>query len=202
MKKEVNEYIKKHNKWQNQLSQLRKILLSTDLVECIKWGIPTYTIKNKNIVSFSGYKNHCGLWFFNGNLLQDKHGILSNAQEGKTKSMRHYKLYEGDVISAKIIKSYIEEAIKNQKEGKVVKQTIKKRSTPIKGHQVDSYLKDRLDKNASLKKKFLKLTHVQQRDYSNYISDAKREATKVSRIEKIIPLIAEGNSLNCLWAKK
>ena len=46
------------------------------------------------------------------------------------------------------------------------------------------------------------LTKIQQRDYSNYITDAKREATKLSRIEKIIPLIAEGNSLNYLWTKK
>jgi len=41
-----------------------------------------------------------------------------------------------------------------------------------------------------------------QRDYHNYINEAKRESTKEIRLKKIIPLIAEGNNLNYLWSKK
>lgn len=200
MKKEVSEYIKSQKKWQKQLAQLRKILQSTDLVETIKWRIPTYTIDNKNVVSFCGFKNHCGLWFFNGSLLQDKYGILTNAQEGKTKSMRHYKIFDGHVIDDKIIKSYIEEAIQNQKEGKVVEKA--KKAKLSVDYNLDALLKNQLENDSKLKKKFLSLTLIQQRDYANYINEAKRSSTKMSRLEKIIPLIKEGNALNSLWSKK
>lgn len=201
MIKEVTDYINKNKKWHVQLTTLRQLLLSTELEECIKWGMPTYAIKGKNVVSFSGYKKHCGLWFFQGSLIEDKYNILLNAQEGKTKAMRQYKLNEGDKVDIKKIKSYIKEAIKNQKEGRITIQKAPKKSSPVKAYELDEYLKSRLDNNGALKKKFLMLTKSQQRDYSNYISEAKREATKLNRIGKIIPLIAEGNSLNYLWTK-
>lgn len=199
---EVTEYIKKKDKWHNQLTQLRQILLSTELQECIKWGMPTYTMDGKNVISFSGYKNHCGLWFFQGSLLLDKYNILSNAQEGKTKTMRHYKLYEGDKIDIKKVTSYIREAIKNQKDGKGTATPVQNKLKSEVTYTLDDYLKKRLDKNQLIKKKFLNLTKIQQRDYSNYITEAKRESTKLSRIEKIIPLISEGNSLSSLWGNK
>ncbi len=199
---EVTEYIKKKDKWHNQLTQLRQILLSTELQECIKWGMPTYTMDGKNVISFSGYKNHCGLWFFQGSLLLDKYNMLSNAQEGKTKTRRHYKLYEGDKIDIKKVTSYIREAIKNQKDGRVTGTSVQNKLKSEVTYTLDDYLKKRLDKNQLIKKKFLNLTKIQQRDYSNYITEAKRESTKLSRIEKIISLISEGNSLSSLWGNK
>jgi len=45
---EVTDYIQKHGKWRIQLYILRELLLTTGLQEYIKWGIPTYTIYNKN----------------------------------------------------------------------------------------------------------------------------------------------------------
>ena len=202
MKKEVSEYIESHTKWKQQLSEIRRILLSTDLVECIKWGMPTYTINGKNVVGFSGFKNHCGLWFHNGNLLIDDKGILTNAQEGKTQSMRHYKIYEGDIINHKVIKSYIEEAIKVQKEGRVVAKSSSSKKIKSVEYEIDAVFKNELDNDVTLKNKFSGLTHAQQRDYANYINEAKRSATKMSRLEKIIPLIMEGKTLSSLWSKK
>ena len=35
-----------------------------------------------------------------------------------------------------------------------------------------------------------------QREYADYIESAKREATKITRLEKIIPLIEKGIGLN------
>jgi len=199
---EVTHYIQKHSKWHVQLSILRELLLTTDLKECIKWGMPTYTIDGKNVVSISAFKNHCGLWFFNGSLIEDKYGLLSNAQEAKTKAMRHYKIHDGDKPKLKKIKAYISEAIQNQKEGRVVKHDKVKKSNLHVEFELDQILKDRLGKSSALKKQFLKLTKIQQKNYSDYIKEAKRESTKLSRIEKIIPLIAEGNNLSYLWRKK
>ncbi|MFZ0490545.1 MAG: DUF1801 domain-containing protein, partial [Salegentibacter sp.] len=66
--KNAEEYIAKHQKWDEELNILREMLLSTELGESIKWGAPVYTLNNKNVVGLGAFKNHCGLWFFNGAL--------------------------------------------------------------------------------------------------------------------------------------
>ncbi len=48
----------------------------------------------------------------------------------------------------------------------------------------------------SLKSAFEKLTPGKQKEYNLYIDEAKQEKTKISRIEKIKPLILEGKGLH------
>lgn len=43
---------------------------------------------------------------------------------------------------------------------------------------------------------FRSLTPGRQREYSEYVASAKRDATKQSRIEKILPMITAGIGLN------
>lgn len=50
--------------------------------------------------------------------------------------------------------------------------------------------------NTSLKNSFNKLTNSCQREYTNYIIEAKRAQTKLSRIQKIIPMILENKGLH------
>jgi uncharacterized protein YdeI (YjbR/CyaY-like superfamily) len=59
-----------------------------------------------------------------------------------------------------------------------------------------SELKEELEKNEELKKSFQQLTKGKQREYANYITEAKREATKHSRLEKIKPMIKNAMGLN------
>src|SRR5690606_41090321 len=46
------------------------------LKEEVKWGIPVYTHKGKNILSVSALKNHALMGFFKGVLLTDSEKIL------------------------------------------------------------------------------------------------------------------------------
>ena len=47
-----------------------------------------------------------------------------------------------------------------------------------------------------LTKPFNALTLTKKREFSDYISDAKRDETKVKRIEKIIPIILNSRGLH------
>lgn len=53
-----------------------------------------------------------------------------------------------------------------------------------------------LQKDKSTEKIFNSLTPGRQREYAEYISEAKREEIKQSRIAKILPLIKAGIGLN------
>ena len=186
----VEEYLERHPRWEAQLTELRAMLLSTGLEETIKWGSPTYTINGKNVVGLSGFKNHYGLWFFQGALLKDNTALLANAQEEKTKAMRQMRFEEGDELNTELIRKYVLEAIQNQREGKEIKADRAEKELLIPVELETAFKTDN-----SLKEQFEKLTPGKQREYATHISEAKREATRMQRLEKITPMIKEGKGL-------
>jgi len=187
----VEEYLEIKNEWKNELNLLRSIIQKTELVECIKWGAPTYTIAGKNVVGLGAFKGYVGLWFFQGALLSDTKKLLLNAQEGKTNAMRQMRFTSLNEIDEDTILYYLEEAILNQKEGKTV--PIAKKSSKFK---IPTELKQALDADLKAADMFAKFTAYKQKEYALHIAQAKREATKLKRIEKIIPMILKGIGLN------
>lgn len=188
MSKTVEEYLRKHPECQEELVKLREIIGRTELVETVKWGIPTYTIGGKNVVGIGAFKSYTGLWFFNGAFLKDPKGLLVNAQEGKTKGMRQMRFGDVGEIAESVIRPYLLEAIENQKQGKEIKPEKKPLVIPEE-------LKEALSRNSQLSEAFDALTPGKQKEFSEYIADAKREATKRSRMDKITPMILEGTGL-------
>lgn len=187
----AEEYIEEHAHFSEALILLRDIINATECVETIKWSAPVYTINNKNVLGLGAFKNHFGIWFFNGVFLKDKHNLLINAQENKTKALRQMRFESVSEIDKHIVLDYIKEAIENQKLGKEIKPDRNKKDTII-----PKELNDLLVKNKDLKNSFESLSPYKQREYCEYIDSAKREATKQTRLEKITPMILKNIGLN------
>jgi uncharacterized protein YdeI (YjbR/CyaY-like superfamily) len=186
----VQEYIEIHPRYREELILLRDILLDTEVVETIKWGAPCYTVDEKNIVGIGAFKSYIGLWFHQGVFLKDKKKVLINAQEGTTKALRQWRFESIKDINPKLVKEYIEEAIDNQKQGKEMKAVKAKTvATPTE-------LRVALKSNSTLNKCYNALTPGKQREYSEHIGSAKQEKTRLSRLDKSIPLILEGKGLH------
>ena len=190
--KTVDAYIDKHKIWQKELTTLRSILLEFPFEENIKWQFPVYSMDGKNLISIVSTKAAPGLWFFQGGLLEDSAKLLKNAQEGKTKAMRQWKFKDGKLASKTLIKNYIKEAISNHKAGKEIKAA-KPNTKPVIIHPL---LRQEFKKNAKLKSAFNAVSKSKQREFADYINDAKLEKTKLSRLSKIIPLILKEKGLN------
>lgn len=191
----VKQFIKKHQQWEPLLSQLRSILLDCKLEESIKWGMPAYVHAGKNIIGLGAFKKHLTLWFHQGVLLEDKAKILINAQEGKTKAMRQWRVLHKSDIKVRLMKQYIKEAMQQAAEGKHLKVS---RKTSNKMPKMPLLLKEALEKNKKLKANFESLSLANRRAYVNYILEAKRDETKKSRISKIKPMILKRMAL---WEK-
>lgn len=186
----VDDYIESAEQWQAELTRLRKILRSTDLEETVKWGGPCYTHDGKNVVGMAGFESYFGLWFHQGALLADKRKVLINAQEGKTKALRQWRFRSKKEIDARLIKAYVMEAIDLQQQGKEIKP---RRNQAVK---VPPLLESALGKNKKTRAGFEKLTPGRQREFAEYIADAKREETQLKRLKKILPMIQAGKGLN------
>ncbi len=187
----VEDFIKKHSQWESQLRKLRSVLQETDLEENIKWGAPVYGYGSKNVVGLGAFKSYVGLWFFNGVFLKDEQEVLENAQEEKTKALRQWRFYEDDKIDEKLVKRYILEAIDNQKNGREILPDRSKKKL-----ELPTELSSAFRSNKALKASFDKLTPGKQREYADHIGSAKQEKTRISRLEKAIPMIMEGKGLH------
>ncbi len=187
----VEEYIETNPHYGEELIVLRNISNSTELEETIKWSAPVYTLNGKNVVGLGAFKNHFGIWFFNGVFLNDKHNLLINAQENKTKALRQMRFKTKGDIKEVIVLAYVKEAIENQRLGKEIKPQRQTKAVVIPD-ELNTILKS----NAELNKSFKALTPGKQREYCEYIKETKREATKQKRLEKITPMIIQGVGLN------
>jgi uncharacterized protein YdeI (YjbR/CyaY-like superfamily) len=84
----------------------------------------------------------------------------------------------------------VQEAILNQKLGKEIKADRKRKDI------ISPELNRFLESNARIKDSFITLSPAKQREYAEYISEAKRSETKQKRLEKIIPMILGKIGLN------
>lgn len=189
MAKTPEEYFDSAPAYLDILTKLRAVLLTTELVEKMKWGIPTYCLKNKNVIGIGAFKSYAGIWFFNGAFLSDKANVLINAQEGKTKGMRQWRFESLEEINEDLLRAYIQEAIQNQKEGKEMKPEKKPLIIPDE-------LKEALASDGQLSEIFESLSLSCKREYAEYIEEAKRPETKQRRLEKIVPMIKQKVGLN------
>jgi len=188
--KTVDGYISNAGEWQAELSQLREILQATPLVEDVKWGAPCYTYNGKNIVSLAAFKGWFCLWFHQGALLKDSSKLLVNAQEGKTKALRQWRMTSAKDIRPVIIKRYVKEAMSHVDAGLEIKA---ERGSAI---DVPDELGKAMRRFKGATAGFRGLTPGKQREYAKYIASAKRDDTKQKRIDKILPMIAASVGLN------
>jgi len=188
--KSADDYFNENTLWPEEVARLRKILLATELREEVKWGGPCYTYNGKNIVGIGAFKSYFGLWFHQGALLMDEKSVLINAQEGKTRALRQWRMTKAADIKSSIIKSYVNEAIRNAHLGKEIKAD---RSKPV----VDpAELQRAMRRHKGATAAFKALRRGLQREYAEYIAAAKRDDTKQRRIDKILPMISAGKGLH------
>lgn len=175
--------------WVEELVILRRIVLETGLTEELKWGVPVYTHKGKNIVLINALKDSANISFFKGVLLADTHKILQ--QQGNVQSDRLLRFTNPEAIIglAEVLKAYIFEAISIEEAG--LKVDFKKNPEPIPDELIQVF-----DADPAFKEAFFTLTPGRQRGYIIHFSQPKQSETRYGRIEKCKDKIFKGIGMN------
>lgn len=117
----------KAKQWQDEIKNLRTIVLDCGLTEELRWGCPCYTFQSNNIVLIHVFKEYCALLFFKGALFKDAKGILIQ-QTKNVQSARQIRFTSVQQIveMGSVVKAYIREAIEVESAG--LKMEFKKTS--------------------------------------------------------------------------
>lgn len=191
MNPKVDIFLEEASKWQDELTQLRMIILDCGLTEELKWGHPCYTHNKKNVILLGGFKDFCTINFIKGVLLTDSENLLIQQGEN-SQSARAIKFTDvNQIIELEpSIKAYIFEAIEVEKAG--LKVPYKK----VKDFDIPDELTEKLEKDAAFKNAFNSLTPGRQKAYILHFSSAKQAKTRVDRIEKYTSRILKGKGIN------
>jgi uncharacterized protein YdeI (YjbR/CyaY-like superfamily) len=157
--------------------KLRELILSADpdLIEDWKWG-PNYYL-NGMVCGFWGFKKHAVLVFFQGSLLKDKQKVLLS-NTGNVHN-RHIKYTDVKQIDEELVLKYLFEAIDNSRKG--IKITEAKDKTVVIPDDVKKAFKA-----AKLSTYFESLAYSHRKEYIIWITDAKKEETRLRRITQAI----------------
>ncbi|MES2836010.1 MAG: DUF1801 domain-containing protein [Bacteroidota bacterium] len=183
------------------LNHLRQIIHTTvpDVVETIKWGFPNFENKGKILCSFAAFKKHCAFGFWNGKDLPDPDGILE--QVGKTAMGFLGKITSlEDLPADKILIKYIKNAVKISES--LIENPVK---TPIKKETkallIPDYFLKALKTNLNAKQTFDAFSYSCKKEYVEWVTDAKTEATRNKRMLSTIEMLAEGKQKNWKYQK-
>lgn len=187
----VDGYIRKSKQWQEELTELRRIILDCGLNEEVKWRVPCYTLQKKLVLFLGRFKESCVLSFAKGALLQDARKILIQQTEN-SQSVRiiRFTSVRQIVEMEPVLKAYIHEAMENETAGLKVK--LKK----VSEFKVPPELQVKLKEAPALKTAFKALTPGRQRAYLLYFSGAKQSKTRTARVEKCMRRILDGKGLD------
>ena len=182
--------------WSNIIIALRDIVLSFNLQEEIKWGVPTYTWNGKNILNLSAFKSHAALAFFKGALIQDSKDILVKPGE-RSQASRYLKFTALEEVSIHLntIKDYIAQAIEIEQKGLKINFNVVEEAMPIE-------LAEALKADSFFESAFFALTPGRQRGYKIFIAQAKQKGTRQKRVEACKPKIMQGVGLHDKYQRK
>jgi len=186
----VDGFIQNATKWQQEFELLRSIVQTSELSEELKWGVPCYTLNDKNVVLMHGFKEYCALLFIKGALLSDPLKRLiqqtQNVQAGRQLRFTNVR----EILSMKAnIESYLQEAISVEKAG--IKVEFKSQS------ELDypEEFQKKLDEIPELKMAFEALTPGRRRAYLLHFSEPIQAKTRENRIEKYVSKILDGKGI-------
>jgi len=184
----VDAYIARSERWPQEMTRLRDVLLGCGLTEELKWGKPCYAHGGANIAIIQEMKDFLALMFFKGALMEDPEGILEEQGPNSRSALRIRFTSPADVERlAGTLPDYVAEAIRVEEAGLEV--------GPAPDLALAEELQQRLDGDPDLAAAFEALTPGRQREYNLHISEAKQSSTRAARVEKHVDRIREGKGL-------
>ncbi len=201
LNQKVDQYIANSKPFaQPILNHLRKLIHNAcpEVEETIKWQFPFYVYKGSNLCDTASFKSHCSMGFWLAVLMKDPHKVFI---KGENRGMGNFGKLESldDLPSDQIILEYLQEAMDLIDAGKKLPR---KDPSTRKKLVVPDYFQARLDKNLKALATFENFSYTNKKDYIEWITEAKTEATREKRIETTLEWLEEGKIRNWKYVKK
>jgi len=162
--------------------------------EVIKWSRPFFMYRGIILGNMSAFKAHCSFGLWDGNLIAKMRadGVVSDEGMGTFGRLETLK----DLPSDKKLIAYIQQAVAAIDEGTRTKNYSRPPRVAKPELDVPADLTAALKKNKAAQKTFDAFAPSHRREYIAWITEAKREETRASRVTQTVDWLAEGKRRN------
>jgi uncharacterized protein YdeI (YjbR/CyaY-like superfamily) len=173
------------------LNHLRKLahLACPQVEETLKWRMPHFLYKGI-LFGMAGFKQHCTLHFWKGELVLG--GDSDKSEEGGMGQFGRITALS-DLPAEKALLACMKKAVELNEAG-VKKEAVK--AKPKKKLVIPNYFTAALAKNVKARATFENFSPSHQREYVEWITEAKREETRAKRLATTIQWLTQGKSRN------
>lgn len=195
--KQFDAYIAKSPDWaQPILTTLREIVHEAcpDVQEEMKWSAPTF-MHHGIMCGMVAFKHYCTFHFWKGELVTGTalgaNGEGAAAQFGRLTSVK-------DLPPKKVLIGYIKKGMKLNEEGVKVERPAKKKRPEL---PMPSYFMAAIKKYKRALAAYEDFSPSHRREYIEWITGAKTDATRDKRVAQAVEWMAEGKSRNWKYAR-
>ncbi len=168
------------------LEHLRELVHQTipGVGEAIKWGMPHFTHKGKNVAGMAAFKEHCAFTIHG----EGRHGDDGMGSCGKLTAL-------ADLPPDEVLVAHVSKAVERiDAEGSAVKR--RARAKPRDEMAVPQDFAAALRDNCKAQATFDGFPPSQRREYLEWITVAKQGATRARRLATAVEWLAEGKRRN------
>lgn len=189
----IDAYIAKSADFaQPNLMHLREVVHAAcpDVDETMKWSFPHFMYKGM-LCGMSAFKQHVAFGFWKGKLVVVDDGRSLEDAMGQFGRITRI----ADLPPKKTLSAYVKKAMALNDAG-IKSPTLVKSAKPKPDAAIPDDLAAALKKNAKARKTFDAFSPSARREYIEWITEAKRETTRVQRLVTTLEWLAEGKQRN------
>jgi hypothetical protein len=177
------------------LKHIRKLVhkAAPEIVETMKWSFPHFDHKG-TVCSMAAFKEHCAFGFWKQSLLDDGAFPAEKTAMGSFGRITSRKDLPDDKTMVKLIR----DAVSLNEKGIKVKR---RPTAPKKDLTMPPYLLEALAKNDTAAATFENFPYSCKKEYIEWITEAKTDATRDKRLATTIEWLAEGKRRNWKYEK-
>ncbi len=192
----VDTYIEKSEEFARPiLHHLRSVVHAAcpEVEEALKWSFPHFLYRGM-LCSMASFREHCAFGFWKGSLIVEAGGTRAEkamGQFGRITSL-------ADLPPDDVLAGYVREAVRLNEEGVRSPARAKKEKPEL---AVPGDLAAALEGSAQARAAFERFSPSQRREYVEWITEARTEATRRRRLDTALEWIAEGKPRNWKYIK-
>jgi uncharacterized protein YdeI (YjbR/CyaY-like superfamily) len=186
----IDAYIARQADFARPILEHLRAVLHEDCPACeetLKWSSPSFMYKGKILAGFAAFKAHATFGYWSGSQVLEASPEQQSAmgQFGRLTSL-------GDLPSRAVLAELTSKAMKLVDDG--VKPVRNKHKKPP--FSVPQDLRAAIDAVPAAAATFDNFPPGQQREYADWVSDAKRDETRARRLAQSVEWLAEGKRRN------
>jgi uncharacterized protein YdeI (YjbR/CyaY-like superfamily) len=193
----VDAYIEKSAEFARPiLTHLRELVHATvpEVTEEVKWAMPAFTYKGM-MCGLAAFKEHAAFNFW-------KHGLIFGEPRPEDAMGSFGRITAlSDLPADEVLAGYIREAKRLNDEG-VKAPRREKPAEERKEPAVPDDLIAALETSSAAMEHFEKFSPSKRKDYVEWITEAKSDATRKKRLDTAVEWIAEGKGRNWKYERK